>query len=139
MVEGVSQRGICGGSGVAFKGMLNGDLPPIVLAQEGTHNRSRLRSQCVSGDVVGDSEQDKRVQAYLHIGGLVAAEQRIGRRGSHFWCVVGLSGRPIALAEGVPSWEEWYREYGRWVAEYGRRQELREKESEVPYTHGAEA
>ena len=42
MVESVPQWRVGGDVGVAFKGMLNGDLATVVLAQEGTNNGPRL-------------------------------------------------------------------------------------------------
>ena len=42
LVEGVSQWRIGGRCGVAFEGMLDGDLAAIELAHEGTHDGPRL-------------------------------------------------------------------------------------------------
>ena len=51
-----------------LEGVLDGDLATILLAEESTDNRAFLFSQGVPGDVVGDGEEDERVQDDLELG-----------------------------------------------------------------------
>jgi hypothetical protein len=50
------------------KGMLNGDLAAILLTKQATDDGALLFPQRVPGDVVGDAEEDERVEDDLELG-----------------------------------------------------------------------
>jgi hypothetical protein len=56
--DDVAILNLCG----TLKGMLNGNLTAVLLAEQGTGNGTVLLAQGVSCDVVGDSEQDEGVE-----------------------------------------------------------------------------
>jgi hypothetical protein len=64
---------------VAIKCMLYRDLASILLAQKTAHYRALLLAESVAGDVVGDGEEDERVQDDLDLGALLARDERIRR------------------------------------------------------------
>lgn len=52
----------------AFKRVLQGNLPSILLAQKTANHRLGLLPREVSGDLVGDGEQNERVELDVEPG-----------------------------------------------------------------------
>lgn len=116
------------GDGGAFKGMLYGDVAAILLAKQSPDNGGGLFAKCVPGDVVGDGQEDQRVQDGLEarLGGGLQRQERVrlvrGRRhdeprhacGARCEKWFGGSGvgrrRAAAKGEGEGRWAWWARQ-----------------------------
>lgn len=66
------------GRHVAVKDMLDGDLAPILLAEQTANDGVLLVSEGVSGDVVGDGEEHERMEDDLELGAALRGEERVG-------------------------------------------------------------
>lgn len=77
------------GDDVAVKGVLHGDLAAVVLAEQTADDGAGLLAQGVAGDVVGDAEEDERVEDGLELGRL-RRDERVDGLGRHGDGVDGL-------------------------------------------------
>ena len=77
-VEEVAAVDVWCGPRVAFKGVLDGDFAAILLPEERADYRAALLPECVACDVVGDGEEDERVQYGLELRALLARYERVG-------------------------------------------------------------
>lgn len=66
---------------LGFKSMFQADFAPILLPDESSNNGTAAISERVTRDVIGDCEEDKRVEKYMEarIGGFVGGDEWIGR------------------------------------------------------------
>lgn len=62
---------------IAVKGVLDGDVAAVLLAEETADNGSLLAAEGVAGDVVGDGEDDEGVEDDLELGAALCGDESL--------------------------------------------------------------